>query len=147
MQDRPRTRAAFDRRVKEWHSSGSTAPIYEALGMTQYEYAKYVNDPDAFWNRETDLRNLEHLVGLNLSDREVEAFVDMLASLKDGRRESLTDSQREWVGNVLDKHGGEEPEYMNLFSSGKAPPGKPVPTPAVLQHRPLKPPPRKKIED
>jgi hypothetical protein len=77
-----------------------------------------------------------------------EAFEDMLEKLEagvyavhDGEHwaKGLTKKQRDWVTSMLDEPG----EYENLISSGKAPRGREVPTPAVLQTRPLRPPGRK----
>lgn len=65
-----------------------------------------------------------------------EAFEDMLEKLEVGVRAVLTKKQRDWVTTMLDEPG----EYENLISSGKAPRGKEVPTPAVLRNRPLRPP-------
>jgi hypothetical protein len=51
----------------------------------------------------------------------------------------LSERQREWAQRVADIPG----EYKNLVSSGQVPRGREVPTPAVLQNRPLKPPGRR----
>jgi hypothetical protein len=45
---------------------------------------------------------------------------------------------KKWALGLLDR-----PQYENLFSSGKLAIGRPVPTPEVLKHKPLKPPGRR----
>jgi hypothetical protein len=72
----------------------------------------------------------------------IRAFRDMLAHLEAGRQPELTAAQRKWAKNVAEKVLGEV-HYENLISSGKAPRGREVPLPAVLQNLPKKPPPRK----
>lgn len=67
-----------------------------------------------------------------------DSFEHMLIGLQERRFNNLTTKQRMWAKSILD-----EPEYENLVSEGKAPRGREVPTPAVLQQRPLKPPGRK----
>lgn len=64
-------------------------------------------------------------------------FTDMLA-----RGFALSDKQRQWVKGVHARLF-DEPEYENLISSGKAPRGREVPTPKVLQNLPMKPPVRR----
>lgn len=63
-------------------------------------------------------------------------FEDMLA--RDFPR--LTDKQRAWAKGLLERYAGGPSTYENLWSSGKVPRGKDVPTPEVLRNLPLKPP-------
>lgn len=62
------------------------------------------------------------------------AFDEMLA-----RDRPLSDKQRAWVRAVHEKLCG-TPHYENAWSAGKVPRGREVPTPAVLQKLPLRPP-------
>lgn len=70
-----------------------------------------------------------------------EPFSSMVDDLTASKWPSLTERQRAWVRGV---HGRlfDEPQYENLWSSGKVPRGNygKTPTPEVLQRRPLKPP-------
>jgi hypothetical protein len=66
------------------------------------------------------------------------AFVEMLARLDRGGRD-LTDRQRAWVCGVYEQTTG-VPVYENSWSAGKVPKGRDVPTPAVLQQLPKRPP-------
>jgi hypothetical protein len=73
----------------------------------------------------------------------VGAFRDILGRIESGRLRNLSASQRLWICDVHEKLF-DEPTYQNLFSAGKVPRGlREVPTPAVLQNRPLKPPGRR----
>ena len=103
--------------------------------------------------RDDDLQMLSTLLDDHLdelSEKEVEAFAsmrfDMTAYEKVGgeeHRRQLSAKQREWVTSV---HERLIPAYANLVSRGLVPRGREVPTPAVLQNLPKKPPPRKKEE-
>lgn len=103
--------------------------------------------------REDDLGMLATLLDEHveeLSEAEVEAFADMRFNMtayeKVGgqeHRRQLSAKQREWVTSV---HERIVPAYVNLVSLGLVPRGREVPTPAVLQNLPKKPPPRKKEE-
>lgn len=68
------------------------------------------------------------------------AFRDMLS---DGK--ALSEKQRSWLTGTYERICG-VPQYENLVSSGKAPRGREVPTPPVLQNLPKKPPTRRPIE-
>jgi len=100
----------------------TTDDIYKALGTRSPTAAE-----------DADL--LRRAIAGKLSDEQREAFEDMLEKMGD---RGLTEKQRSWVKGVLD-----EPEYENLVSSGKVPRGKDIPTPAVLQNLPKRPPTRK----
>lgn len=65
---------------------------------------------------------------------QVSAFQGML-----DRGYPLSDKQRAWVRGVYERLF-DVPQYENLISSGKAPRGREVPTPSVLQNLPKKPP-------
>lgn len=71
-------------------------------------------------------------------EKTKEIFETWLVKLEEQKREILTDKQRKWAQSLC----GTE-TYENLVSEGKVPRGKEVPTPAILQIRPLKPPGRK----
>lgn len=87
--------------------------------------------------REEEEKLLRDVLALDsLSDANREVFEDMLVNVEDGYRLSV--KQTKWAKGLLD-----QPDYENLVSSGKVPRGREVPTPAVLLHRPLKPPGRK----
>ena len=73
--------------------------------------------------------------------RFAEAFGDMLA-----RGRELSDNQRSWVWLVHERIGG-DPEYENLIGSSKAPRGREVPAPPVLQNLPKKPPRKRSPDD
>jgi hypothetical protein len=68
---------------------------------------------------------------------DVAAFEGMIA-----RDRPLSDKQRAWVGAIYEQLF-DEPQYLNLASSGKLCRGREVPTPAVLQNLPKKPPRRR----
>jgi len=77
----------------------------------------------------------------DLSDAARAAFEDMQHKLD---RWPLTKKQRQWIEAALRGEKFEpEPEYENLVSSGRVPRGREVPTPAILQNLPKKPPPRR----
>lgn len=85
----------------------------------------------------TDAALLREVLELdNLSDANREAFDEMLVKVEDGY--TLSPKQKKWALELLDR-----PQYENLFSSGKLAIGRPVPTPEVLKHKPLKPPGRR----
>ena len=64
---------------------------------------------------------------------------DMLDRMENGRIDFLTEKQRGYVRGVYEKVM-QTPIYENLISSGKAPRGKEVPTPAILLNLPKHPP-------
>ena len=70
----------------------------------------------------------------------VEAFERMRRTIARGGR--LSPSQESWIEGVYAKLF-DEPTYRNEWSAGAIPRGKEVPTPAVLQNLPLRPPGRK----
>lgn len=78
-----------------------------------------------------------------ITDREREVFSSMLDRLEKGF--PLSDKQRYWAKSVKERVT-QEPEYLNLASSGKLCRGREVSTPEVLRNLPKKPP-RKKVED
>lgn len=89
--------------------------------------------------RDEDIKLLKRVIEfLESRSQDTEHFSNMLTGLEQRRFNNLTTKQRKWAKDNLD-----EPTYENLISSGKAPRGREVPTPAVLQIRPLKPPGRK----
>lgn len=65
------------------------------------------------------------------------AFDEMLR-----RDRPLSEKQRAWVRAVHEKICG-TPHYENAWSAGRVPRGRDVPTPAVLQNLPMRPPPRR----
>ena len=67
---------------------------------------------------------------------------DMLERMEGGRLLKLSLKQEGYVKDVYERVIG-APQYENLISSGKAPRGRDVPTPAVLLNLPLKPPGRR----
>jgi hypothetical protein len=73
------------------------------------------------------------------NEETAEVFEEWLERLEGFEKDTLTEKQRRWAASVA----GIE-TYENLYSAGKVPRGREVPTPAVLLHRPLTPPPRKK---
>lgn len=77
-----------------------------------------------------------------LRDVERRAFTDMAAWLKFNPRRELSEKQRSWIGKTYERVIG-TPYYENLVSTGKAPRGREVETPVVLQNLPKKPPGRK----
>jgi hypothetical protein len=84
--------------------------------------------------REDDIALLKEAIELARVDHK-DSFEDMLERLEENPTWTLTQKQRAWAKEVVGK-----PVYENLISSGRAPHGREVPTPAVLQNRPLKPP-------
>jgi FMN phosphatase YigB (HAD superfamily) len=95
--------------------------------------------------RGKDLQLLEELVAADLRDYEDAAFRDMLAALEgsgEGTFATLSNAQRAWAYEVAERVGC-SPDYVNLVSSGRVPRGREVPTPAVLQNLPKKPPGRR----
>jgi hypothetical protein len=72
----------------------------------------------------------------SLTEREREAFTDMLEFLVDGGV-GLNQKQREWAKRV---HERLVPAYANDWSAGRVPRGKEVPTPEVLKRLPMRPP-------
>lgn len=108
--------------------------------MDRPQRGGYVTDrEDEMSLRDEDIKLLKRVIALlEEQGKDAEHFSNMLAALEEGRFGNLTTKQRKWAKDTLD-----EPEYENLVSTGKAPRGREVPTPAVLQHRPLKPPGRK----
>lgn len=97
--------------------------------------------------REEDLKQLGELLGDHadeLSETEAEAFDDMrVGLLTEWGHHQLTDKQRAWLTVVRARL---VPQYENLVSRGLVPRGKEVPTPAVLQHLPKRPPTRRTPE-
>jgi hypothetical protein len=100
--------------------------------------------------REEDLRLLEDLLCNHdhaLSATELEAFAgmrdDLLAYASGKGFRELTEPRRSWLQRTLARVA---PQYENLVSRGLVPRGREVPTPAVLQKLPMKPP-RKRTED
>lgn len=87
--------------------------------------------------READLALLRAVV--DFDDDCPSAFVDMLDNLVDEDRcfETLSPKQRKWVDGYA-RENGLLPEQQVPASA--VPVGRPVPTPAVLQNRPLQPP-------
>jgi hypothetical protein len=75
----------------------------------------------------------------------IDAFVEMLARLDRGGRD-LSGKQRGWVRGIYEKVIG-IPQYENAWSAGKVPKGRDVPTPAVLQNLPKRPPSRPKVDE
>lgn len=109
--------------------------------------------------RDDDLQLLDELLTKHadeLTDGETEAFASMRFDLQayggilgeaseSGRRfRELTDRQRVWAAAVRERFS---PQYKNLVSSGQVPRGREVPTPAVLQDLPKKPPVRRRDDD
>jgi hypothetical protein len=74
--------------------------------------------------------------------KHANAFHDMLNRMETGRLHILSRTQRSYVKDCWERFCGEV-EYENLVSSGLVPRGREVPTPAVLQNLPKKPPPRR----
>ena len=81
---------------------------------------------------------LVKVLDYELTDAQREMFTDFQEYLR--THLVLSRKQREVLKDVLERH---EPTYENLVSEGKVPLGKPVPTPAVLQNLPKKPPTRR----
>jgi hypothetical protein len=99
--------------------------------------------------RETDLRMLNELLNDHadeLTGWETEAFADMRLDLTghvDHLDWELSPKQRDSVRAAYERI---KPQYENLVSRGLVPRGREVPTPAVLQHLPKRPPVRKREE-
>jgi hypothetical protein len=72
-----------------------------------------------------------------LTPKELEMFEKWFSDIDSGRRASLSERERIWVNDVVDR---EEPRYANLVSRGLVPRGKEVETPAILRDLPMKPP-------
>jgi hypothetical protein len=100
--------------------------------------------------RADDLSMLNELLNDHadeLTDVETEAFAGMrfdltayagLSSARGPGFHQLTDKQRDWVETV---HQRLVTTYENLVSRGLIPRGREVPTPAILQNLPKRPPP------
>lgn len=107
-------------------------------------------------DRDDDLRMLSEMLDNHLdemTEKEVLAFADMRFDLQAyGGMEipsapmfrQLTEKQRAWVKSV---HARVVPYYANLVSRGLVPRGKEVPTPAVLQNLPKRPPPWRRDDE
>lgn len=80
--------------------------------------------------RQQDLDLLNHILAEGnapeLNGGEKKAFRDMLASLEARGGSNLTGAQRRWATEVWDK--------LKPLDIKKVPPGRPVPTPKVLQN-------------
>lgn len=87
--------------------------------------------------RDDDIALLKEAIECARVDHK-DSFENMLEKLEEHPTWTLTQKQRTWAQETVGK-----PVYENLMSSGRAPRGSEVPTPAVLQHRPLKPPGRR----
>lgn len=59
------------------------------------------------------------------------------------RNRPLTEPQRAWARSLMEQHAGGAVHYQNLASTGRLVRGREVPTPAVLQNLPKKPPGRR----
>lgn len=109
--------------------------------------------------RDADLQLLDELLTKHadeITDDETEAFASMRFDLQayrgilgeaseSGRRfQTLTERQRSWAAAVRERVA---PQYQNLISSGAAPRGREVPTPAILQNLPKRPPPRRRDDE
>jgi len=89
--------------------------------------------------RDDDLAVLRALIDdVDVREGERAMFVDMLDRLEDGQT-VLTEKQRATAREAAERVGIRG-NYENLISSGKAPRGREVPTPAVLLNLPKKPP-------
>jgi hypothetical protein len=75
-------------------------------------------------------------------EKHAKAFRDMLYRMETGRLQVLSPTQRSYMKDMHERLVG-EPEYELLVSRGLVSRGKEVPTPAVLQNLPKKPPGRK----
>jgi hypothetical protein len=91
--------------------------------------------------RAKDIALIQKALGYEIPVRARSDFEDMAEKLADTTRldyqSMLSAKQRSYVSDVLDKF---EPQYSNDVSAGRVPLGKPVMTPDVLRHLPLKPP-------
>ena len=106
-------------------------------------------------SRAGDLKLLEDFLALpvddsndfpekgSLSDSEHRAFESMQGRLGTSESFKLTEKQRAWGKNVLER-ATDNPEYLNLASSGKLCRGREVETPEVLKNLPKVPPGRLK---
>lgn len=93
-----------------------------------------------FAERDADIALLHTLLDdSELRPDEREAFSTMLDELVGPQGfPCLTPSRRRWAREVAARV--RPGAYENLVSSGRVPRGREVPTPAVLQHLPKKPP-------
>jgi hypothetical protein len=92
--------------------------------------------------KEADERMLRELLASSLDEDEEErfnarAFREML-----DRGRPLSEKQHAWVADVYEKVIG-DPQYLNLWSAGRVPKGRDVPTPEVLTRSPKRPPTRR----
>lgn len=106
--------------------------------------------------RDDDLSLLNELLNDHadeLTEVETEAFASMRFDLQayggmeipsKGKFQQLTEKQRQWVTSV---HARVVPDYANMWSRGLVPRGREVPTPAVLQNLPKRPPPRRRDDE
>jgi len=98
-----------------------------------------------------EARDLELLSAVldkdDLSDAVRTSFEDMQTKVD---RYPLSKKQRVWAKAILagEKYEPEE-ECLNLWSGGKVPKGRDVPDPPMLRREnlPMKPPPRRPVED
>ena len=88
--------------------------------------------------RAADVSLIKKLLTFELSDEEHTAFNSMQHQLDRSKKAVLTDKQRRWANDALEKR---EPQYANLVSSGKVVRGKEVVVNVGL--KPLKPPTRR----
>ncbi len=97
-------------------------------------------DDDEALARERDVHMLEAIGGLERSERESDAFADMLDGLESGRFRTLTEAQRRWVEESCDREGVDKtpPRHRK-----PVPRGREVPLAPSLQHLPKKPPGRR----
>jgi hypothetical protein len=103
-------------------------------------------------SRAQDIADLERLVGANsallekLTDKEVEAFADMLYTVR-LHKPMLTEKQRAWVKEKLNSL--DVPQYENLISRGLVDGKSKVETIPALRREnlPMKPPPKRKRDD
>ena len=132
-----------DANAKEWAALRALTPVY---GYPTVEEAEEISagvvgavsklSPE-------DREKLEKLIAWVDEDEEREErlprgpFEDMLK-----RDRALSLKQHQWVLNVYERTFN-EPQYVNLASSGKLVIGRKVETPEVLKNLPLKPPGRR----
>jgi len=92
--------------------------------------------------RDDDIKLLESVLDedLELTEEEQIMFDGLLDFLKGSPSRSLSKKQRNKLQASYDRS---HPEYENLYSSGKVPKGKDIPTPPVLQNLPKFPPGRR----
>jgi hypothetical protein len=95
-----------------------------------------MNQRDADLEMFSDL--LDKHVG-DLSEKELEAFLDMRFNLKDGGFREITEKQRAWLTAV---HQRVIPQYANLVSQGLVPRGREVSS--MVGALPKRPPPMPK---